>query len=238
MNTGKSLKNMLMENETCKAALPYERFMQSGAESLTEEELLAIIIRTGTGHTTPVEIARKVIALGSGQEQGLNSLYHVSVTDLMKIEGIGEVKAVKLKCIAELSRRMASACTRQKMSFLQPQTIALHYMEKMRHEEREIVLILSLNNRMQLLDEKILSIGTVNSSMLSAREVFIHALTHGAVNIMILHNHPAGDPTPSSADLIVTDKLKKAGLLLDINLIDHIIIGDHTYISFKEKKLL
>ena len=96
MNTGRSLKNMLMENVTCKAVLPYERFMQCGAESLTEEELLAIIIRTGTAHTTPVEIAQKVIALGSGQEQGLNSLYHVSVKDLMKIEGIGEVKAVKL----------------------------------------------------------------------------------------------------------------------------------------------
>ena len=238
MNTGKSLKNMLMESETCKAALPYERFMQNGAESLTEEELLAIIIRTGTGHATPVEIARKVIALGSGQEQGLNSLYHVSVTDLMQIEGIGEVKAVKLKCIAELSSRMASAYTRQKMSFLQPETIAIHYMEKMRHEEREIVLLLSLNNRMQLLDEKIISIGTVNSSMLSSREVYIHALSHKAVNIMILHNHPGGDPTPSSADLFVTDKLKKAGLLLDVNLVDHIIIGDHTYISFKEKKLI
>ncbi len=238
MNTGRSLKNMLMENVTCKAVLPYERFMQCGAESLTEEELLAIIIRTGTAHTTPVEIAQKVIALGSGQEQGLNSLYHVSVKDLMKIEGIGEVKAVKLKCIAELSRRMASACTRQKLSFLQPQTIALHYMEKMRHEERELVLLLSLNNRLQLLDEKVLSIGTVNSSLVSSREVFIHALAHGAVNIMILHNHPGGDPTPSSADLSVTDKLKKAGSLLDVNLIDHIIIGDHTYISFKEKKLI
>ncbi|MCH4193651.1 MAG: DNA repair protein RadC [Butyrivibrio sp.] len=238
MDHGTSLKKKLQENESYRSSLPYERFMLGGAKSLTEEELLAIIIRTGTRNATPMEIAQKVLTISSSQEHGLNSLYHVSLRDLMKIEGIGEVKAVKLKCIAELSRRMASDKTMRQLSFTEPETIAAHYMEQLRHEEKEKVMLISLNNRMKLIDEKVISIGTVNSTLLSSRDIYIHALKQGAVNILILHNHPGGDPSPSGADLCITDKIRKAGQLLDIKLLDHIIIGDHSYVSFKEKKLL
>lgn len=238
MHYGTSLKNRLQENDNYRNSLPYERFMTFGPGSLTEEELLAIIIRTGTRTATPMEIAAKVLSIGGAREQGLNSLYHVSLQELMKIDGIGEVKAVKLKCLAELSRRMASDRTMKKLIFTEPETIAAHYMEQLCHEEKEQVLMVSLNHRMKLVDETVISVGTVNSSLLSSRDIFIHALRQGAVNILILHNHPGGDPTPSGADLLITDKIRRAGQLLDIKLLDHIIIGDHSYVSFKEKKLL
>ena len=238
MHYGTSLKNRLQENDNYRNSLPYERFMTFGPGSLTEEELLAIIIRTGTRTATPMEIAAKVLSIGGAREQGLNSLYHVSLQELMKIDGIGEVKAVKLKCLAELSRRMASDRTMKKLIFTEPETIAAHYMEQLCHEEKEQVLMVSLNHRMKLVDETVISVGTVNSSLLSSRDIFIHALRQGAVNILILHNHPGGDPTPSGADLQITDKIRRAGQLLDIKLLDHIIIGDHSYVSFKEKKLL
>jgi DNA repair protein RadC len=238
MHYGTSLKNRLQENDNYRNSLPYERFMTFGPGSLTEEELLAIIIRTGTRTATPMEIAAKVLSIGGAREQGLNSLYHVSLQELMKIDGIGEVKAVKLKCLAELSRRMASDRTMKKLIFTEPESIAAHYMEQLCHEEKEQVLMVSLNHRMKLVDETVISVGTVNSSLLSSRDIFIHALRQGAVNILILHNHPGGDPTPSGADLQITDKIRRAGQLLDIKLLDHIIIGDHSYVSFKEKKLL
>ena len=238
MHYGTSLNNRLQENDNYRNSLPYERFMTFGPGSLTEEELLAIIIRTGTRTATPMEIAAKVLSIGGAREQGLNSLYHVSLQELMKIDGIGEVKAVKLKCLAELSRRMASDRTMKKLIFTEPETIAAHYMEQLCHEEKEQVLLISLNHRMKLVDETVISVGTVNSSLLSSRDIFIHALRQGAVNILILHNHPGGDPTPSGADLLITDKIRRAGQLLDIKLLDHIIIGDHSYVSFKEKKLL
>lgn len=238
MHYGTSLKNRLQENDNYRNSLPYERFMTLGPGSLTEEELLAIIIRTGTRTATPMEIAAKVLSIGGAREQGLNSLYHVSLQELMKIDGIGEVKAVKLKCLAELSRRMASDRTMKKLIFTEPESIAAHYMEQLCHEEKEQVLMVSLNHRMKLVDETVISVGTVNSSLLSSRDIFIHALRQGAVNILILHNHPGGDPTPSGADLQITDKIRRAGQLLDIKLLDHIIIGDHSYVSFKEKKLL
>ena len=238
MHYGTSLKNRLQENDNYRNSLPYERFMTFGPGSLTEEELLAIIIRTGTRTATPMEIAAKVLSIGGAREQGLNSLYHVSLQELMKIDGIGEVKAVKLKCLAELSRRMASDRTMKKLIFTEPESIAAHYMEQLCHEEKEQVLMVSLNHRMKLVDETVISVGTVNSSLLSSRDIFIHALRQGAVNILILHNHPGGDPTPSGADLLITDKIRRAGQLLDIKLLDHIIIGDHSYVSFKEKKLL
>ena len=238
MHYGTSLKNRLQENDNYRNSLPYERFMTFGPGSLTEEELLAIIIRTGTRTATPMEIAAKVLSIGGAREQGLNSLYHVSLQELMKIDGIGEVKAVKLKCLAELSRRMASDRTMKKLIFTEPETIAAHYMEQLCHEEKEQVLLISLNHRMKLVDETVISVGTVNSSLISSRDIFIHALRQGAVNILILHNHPGGDPTPSGADLLITDKIRRAGQLLDIKLLDHIIIGDHSYVSFKEKKLL
>lgn len=218
--------------------MPYEKFLKRGAEALTEAELLAIIIRTGTTEHTPVELGQKILELPSVKEDKLNGLHNVTVKELMTIKGIGQVKAVKLKCLAEFSMRMAMARAGKKLQFLNPSSVAAYYMEMLRHEKKERVMLLLLDNRSCLIEEVLLSIGTVNTSLLSPREVFLSALKSEAVHIMLLHNHPSGDPAPSRQDILITDKIKKIGEMIDISLIDHIIIGDNKYMSFKEAGLL
>lgn len=218
--------------------MPYEKFLRLGSSALTEAELLAIIIRTGTKDLKPVEIGHKILSLPSVKSYGLSGLYHVTLKELMGIKGIGQVKAVKLKCLAELSMRMAMTTAKKELRFLNPSSVANYYMEKLRHEKKERVMLLLLDSKEQLLGEELLSIGTVSSSPLSPREVFVAALKKEAVHIMLLHNHPSGDPRPSKQDIAITRKIKEAGELMDIPLIDHIILGDGCYISMKGEDLL
>ena len=218
--------------------MPYEKFLRLGPGALTEAELLAIIIRTGTVENTPVDLGRKILELPSVRESGLNGLHHVTVKELMGIKGIGQVKAVKIKCLAELSMRMAMTEAKKGLQFLNPSSVAEYYMEKLRHERKERVLLLLLDNKECLIGEELLSIGTVSTSLLSPREVFVAALKAEAVHIMLLHNHPSGDPSPSRQDIQITDMIKDIGRMIDIPLIDHIIIGDNKYMSFSEAGLL
>ena len=218
--------------------LPYERFLQFGPENLTEAELLAVILRTGTKEDSAVALAEKVLALATYPREGLLGLHDVSVEELMEIRGIGMVKAVKLKCIAELSNRMSRAKAREGICFTRADHVAEYFMEKLRHRDTECVYLLCLDAKGHLLKEIILSIGTVKASMLSPREVFVEALKAEAVHILLLHNHPSGDPAPSAADRQITECIRELGIKLDIPLIDHIIIGDNKYISFKEQGFL
>lgn len=228
-----------MTKQYCTAEeLPYEKFLSKGPDALTEAELLAIILRTGTKEHSPVELGQQILRLPAVREEGLNGLHHVTVRELMGIKGIGQVKAVKIKCLAELSMRMAMTAAKKELQFRNPASVARYYMEKLRHEKREKVLLLFLDHKECLLGEELLSVGTVNTSLLSPREVFVRALKSEAVHIMLLHNHPSGDPTPSGQDIAITDEIKEIGKMIDIPLIDHIVIGDNRYISFKEAGLL
>ena len=218
--------------------MPYEKFLRLGSSALTEAELLAIIIRTGTKDLKPVEIGHKILSLPSVKSYGLSGLYHVTLKELMGIKGIGQVKAVKLKCLAELSMRMAMTTAKKELQFLNPSSVAKYYMEKLRHQEKEIILLLLLDNKLNLIEEYMVSMGTARASLLSAREVFIEALKCRACHLMLMHNHPSGDPHPSSQDIAITRKIKEAGELMDIPLIDHIILGDNCYMSLKEEDLL
>lgn len=217
---------------------PYEKFLKLGPEALSEAELLAIILRTGTRRYSALDLAGQVLSLFKGREDGLNGLHHISVKELMEIPGIGEIKAVKLKCIAELAIRMAKERAAVSLNFCSPETVAGYYMEAMRHEEKEKILLLLLDNKLHLIEENILSVGTVNASLLSARDIFMKALKCRASNLMLLHNHPSGDPRPSRQDIVITRKIKEAGELMDIPLTDHIILGDNCYVSLKEAELL
>ena len=212
---------------------PYEKFIKHGAASLTDAELLAIIIRTGTRNASALSIAQQILDRFE-QNRKLNSLHHITMQELMEIDGIGEVKAVKIKCIAELSSRMAKQHAAQTLDFKTPSSIADYYMEQMRHEEVEKVLLLLLDTKLHLMEEYLLSKGTVNASLLSVREVFRHALKAGACKIVLLHNHPSGNCNPSMEDLSVTKKIMEAGKLMEIPLLDHLIVGDGCYLSLKE----
>lgn len=216
-------------------SLPYEKFVTLGPESLSEAELLAIIIRTGTKEKTSVQIGEEIL---ERSKDGILGIWHLSVEELMQIKGIGQVKAIKLKCVAELSRRIWNSRRRESLKFSSPYSVAQYYMESLRHEEKEQVILLSLNTKCELIRETLLSVGTVNLSLISPREVFLQALNDKAVNIMLLHNHPSGDPTPSEADLQITRRIKEIGGMLNIALLDHIIIGDKRYVSLLELQQL
>lgn len=218
--------------------LPYEKFLSYGAETLTDSELLAIIIRTGTKEMSAKELGERVLAKAASYGNGLLGLHHIPLQELMCIKGIGKVKAVKLKALAELCTRMAQTKAKEKLSFTDPYSIADYYMERMRHEKVEHILLLLFDSGLHLLEEQLLSTGTVNASLLSPREVYVSAFRSQATHIMLLHNHPGGNPEPSSHDILVTERVAKIGKTIDVPLLDHIIIGDNSYFSFKESKLI
>ncbi len=212
---------------------PYERFESVGPEALSDAELLAIILRSGVRGENSVDLAKRILS-DSQDEKSLLGLYHMSVKDLMKIPGIGKVKAIQLKCITELSKRLSKTDAKKSLIMNTPGTVARYYMEEFRHLEKEKALIILLNAGYKLITDLTLSSGTINQTLISTREVFKEALSHGAVFFMLLHNHPSGDPTPSKEDILMTSTLREAGEIMDIKLIDHIIIGDNKYISIRE----
>ena len=219
---------------TKKQEMPYERFVQFGPENLTEAELLAIILRTGTKDSSAVELAEKVLALAKYPREGLLGLYDVSLEELMSINGIGMVKAIKLKCLTELSMRINRARAKQGICFTRSGMVADYYMERLRHLNTECVFLLCLDSKGQLIRETRLSEGSVRMALISPREIFMEALRCKAVNIILLHNHPSGDPMPSEADRELTWNVQDVGEKLDIPLLDHIIIGDNRYTSLRE----
>ena len=216
---------------------PYEKCLEQGCQALSDAELLAVIIRTGAVGDTSVDLARRVLDLG-GRQGNLAGLCGLSVQELTSVKGIGRVKAIQIQCIAELSRRMAKSRARDGLCFHDPASIADFYMEDLRHEEREQCRVMMLNTRSMLLAEKQLSVGTVNASLISAREIFLEALKCQAVYIILIHNHPSGDPHPSREDILLTKRVWEAGELIGISLLDHIIIGDRSYVSVREENLM
>ena len=216
---------------------PYEKCLNHGAAALTDAELLAVVLRCGTRGCSSVELARQLLSL-CPYEGGLTGILHLRPEQLKTLPGIGEVKAVQILCIGELSRRISGREAKKKLDFHNSKTIAEYYMEDMRHLEQEVVLCMMLDSRNQLLGEVEVSRGTVNCSLLSPREVFIAALEYHAVRIILVHNHPSGNPEPSKDDLLFTKRVWEAGALVDIPLLDHIVIGDQQYFSFRQEGLL
>lgn len=228
MKNSIAVKSMVTEN------MPYEKFVRFGPEALTEGELLAIILRTGTHNRSALEIAEEILSLSDSPRTGLLGLYDVPLERLMQVNGVGEVKAVKIKCIAELAMRINITNAKSGLIIKKPETVANYFMEKLRHQRKECVILACLDGKGQIIKEILLSSGSVNMSLISPREVFLEALRNEAVNIILIHNHPSGDPNPSQADLESTKRVKDMGDLLDVPLLDHIIIGDNCYASFRE----
>ncbi|MCI8529176.1 MAG: DNA repair protein RadC [Lachnospiraceae bacterium] len=214
--------------------LPYERFLRFGPEHLTEAELLAIIIRTGTHEKSALQVAEEVLCLARYPKEGLLGLYDVTLEELKSIGGIGEVKAVKLKSLTELSMRLSTARAKEGLSFQCSGQVAAYFMERLRHRDTECVVLVCLDAKGQVICEKKMSEGSVTMSLISPREIFLTALENRAVTILLVHNHPSGDPTPSKSDKELTDNVRDAGNQMGIPLLDHIIIGDQSYVSFKE----
>ena len=231
------MRQRKMERLLPREQRPYEKCQEKGVEALTNQELIAILLRTGSVEESALDLAGRVLKSCPGEE-GLKGLCAMSTEQLMQIRGIGSVKAMQLKCICELSRRMAKETAGVAPRFTDPEMIATYYMEDMRHKSQEELILLMLNGRNRRIGELVISRGTVNGSMISPREIFVEALRHQAVSIVLLHNHPSGDPTPSEEDLVLTMRMQQAGELLEIPLLDHIIIGDCCYISLHERGII
>jgi DNA repair protein RadC len=215
---------------------PYEKCERYGAGALSDAELLAVILRTGTKNQRAVDLAVNILNYSTAYP-GLKGLNYLTMKELISIKGIGRVKAIELLCVTELTRRMAKETIRNCLRLTTPSSVADYYMQDMRHLTREQVILLMLDSKNRLLKDMVISEGTVNTSIMPIREVFVAAVKYEAVNIILLHNHPSGDPTPSAEDVKVTKKIVEAGNLIGIALMDHIIIGDNRYISLKEQGL-
>lgn len=211
---------------------PYEKVLKSGTEALSDAELLAVILRTGTKELTSVQVAQNILL---GKEHSLLNIYEYSIEELMAYPGIGKVKAIELKCIAELSIRLSALQRLQNVVMSNSKSVAMYYMERMRHLRTEHVYLAMFDKKGMLIRDKDMFKGSATCSIISARDIFTEAINVGAVNIILLHNHPSGNPYPSEADDEITFKVQKAGELMDIGLLDHIIIGDNTYYSYADE---
>lgn len=216
---------------------PYEKAAEWGVESLSDAELLSVILRTGTKDISARDLAEEILKLGN--PSGLPGLLHHSLPDYREVRGIGRVKAIQLASIGELSKRIwKSARSGDELSCTHPAIIADYFMEEMRHMEQEHLKLLILNTKNILIKDVDISKGTVNASLATPRELFIEALRYRGSAIILLHNHPSGDASPSPEDCLFTRRVKEAGNLMGIPLLDHIIIGDTSYVSLKERGIL
>lgn len=228
---------MLLKDKEYKEDLPYERFIKCGSTALTDAELLAVLLRTGTKELNVLELAKKILC-ENNKNRGLQRLMDLNYSELIKIKGIGKVKATQLLCIVELAKRLWKSRNSEEIYFDSPMAVADYYMQDMRNLKREELHLALLDTRQRLLDDILISRGTVNSSIISSRDILIEALRQNAVNIVLVHNHPSGSPNPSKEDIMVTQNVNKACILIGIHLNDHLIIGDNKYYSFKEQGVL
>ena len=216
---------------------PYEKLEQYGEKLLTNAELLAIIIKTGTKDETAVNLAQKILKLNNDIEKdNLNFLRELTVEEFMKIKGIGKVKAIQLKAVCELATRMNAITDYKEKKILKPQDIAEILIEKMRFEKQEILKVAMLDNRNNLLRIKDIAIGGGNFVVATVKSVLNEAVKIEAQKIILIHNHPGGDPTPSKADIEFTNKVEQASKILGIQLLDHIVIGKINYVSIFSQK--
>lgn len=225
-----------IDNNNTIYELPYEKFFKRGPQALTDLELLAILLQTGVKGKNVLDLSEEILKKSQIYGRGIAGLHAISLQELLDIEGIGKVKGIKIKAICELAIRMASVENQRNISYNSPASIASYYMESMCHELIEQVRVLAFDNKMHFISDKLLTLGTANASLISAREIFSWALKMHSIYIVILHNHPSGEPTPSKEDSIITEKLFHAGKLIGIELADHIIIGNHCYFSYREKQ--
>ena len=212
---------------------PHARAEVVGTEALSDAELLAIILKTGTRGVTALELARNVL-MWDETHPGLLGLCYASKEELCELPGIGPVKALQLISIAELAKRIANLRPEHDIRFGSSQTVANYFREQLQYESQECVYVVYLDTNCNLLKKEMVSKGTATASLITPREILIHALQCKAVYMIVIHNHPSGAISPSDCDREITLRIKDAGALVGVELIDHIIVGSQGYYSFSE----
>jgi len=214
---------------------PYEKLEMYGEKMLSNSELLAIILKSGTKEKTSIELANEIISINN--IKSLKYLQDVTIEEFKSIKGIGKVKAIQLKAICELAKRMSRPNNEIKVQIKQPQDIVDIVMDELRYEKREIIKLIILNTKNIVLKSIDISIGGTSSAQIEPKEILAEPIKIGAPKIILIHNHPSGDSTPSMSDFSVTKRICEASELLGIQLLDHIVIGDGNYTSiFSELK--
>lgn len=209
---------------------PREKMLIEGIENLSNEELLAILINTGSKELSSIGLAG-IILRKSG---GIKGLVEMDLNSLQEINGIGPAKATTIFAAMELSKRISKIIGRQKFDIKSPQSISQLFMEELRYKKKEVVKVLLLDTKNNIITDAVVSEGSLNASIVHPREVYIEAVKRSANKIIVVHNHPSGDPSPSNEDIKITKRLYDSGEILGIELLDHVIIGDGNYCSLRE----
>ena len=215
---------------------PREKLIQYGADTLSNTELLAILIRSGTREGSAIMLANRILALE--EEEGISYLTNCLPEELSGIPGMGMAKACQIIAAIELGKRVATKPRRKRINIKSPDEVASLFIEEMRYLKKEYFKVLLLNTKNEIIMIESISVGSLNSSVVHPREVFCTAIKKSACSVIAVHNHPSGNPMPSQTDIDVTRRLAEAGELLGIKVLDHLIIGDGIYVSLKEKMLL
>ncbi len=213
---------------------PRERLMQFGAAALSNAELLAILLRTGTSSLSAVHLAERILA----HTGGLKGLTDSTIESLVELKGVGPAKAIQILAGVELGRRISRSLPEERFTVRSPQDAADLMMDELQHLAQEHFVCLFLNTKNQVIGKDTIFIGSLNASIVHPREVFRRAIQRASAAVICLHNHPSGDPSPSAEDRNVTKRLQEAGKLLGIDVLDHIIIGEQSFYSMKENGLM
>ncbi len=221
----------MMIRDVPKSERPRERLLREGAQALSNQELIALLLGSGTRNESVIQLSARVLQ----HFNGLRLLKEGSVKELQEIKGIGEAKAVLLKAALELGKRIRQLPPEDRYVIKSPEDVADFMMEEMRHLTQEHFVTLYLNTKNQVIHKQTIFIGSLNASIVHPREVYKEAFRYSAASIVCLHNHPSGEPTPSHEDIEVTKRLTECGRMIGIELLDHVIIGDQKYCSLKEK---
>ena len=215
---------------------PREKLLAAGAAGLSNTELLAVLLRTGTRDKSVLRIAEEVLAYY--KERGLLAIAHIPVAELAAIHGVGKAKAATILAAVELGRRLSALAAESVEVVNGPEDVAHFAMPRFQFELREHFAVMLLDTKNHILGLHDVSVGSLQASVVHPREVFRTAVDYAAASMILLHNHPSGDPTPSREDIAVTTRLVKAGKIMDIPVLDHVIIGRNRYVSLKDKGLM
>lgn len=210
---------------------PYEKLEMYGEKTLSNAELIAIIIKSGTRDESSVTIAQKILSLGKSEKDNLRFLQNISIEEFMSIKGVGKIKAIQLRALCELTKRMSRPINTNQIQINSPEDVADLLTDEMRYDKREIVKAIILNSKNVILKIVDVCFGGTNSAILKPKDVLQEAIKIGAPKIILVHNHPSGDPTPSKSDFEFTDRLKNASEIMGVELLDHIVIGDYGFNS-------
>ncbi len=225
----KTIKNMPQSEQ------PREKLLNNGVESLSNAELIAILLATGAKELTAIKLAENILNYSN---DGLRFLTDTTVEELSNIRGMGLAKSAQLIAAVELGKRIALTTKVNNYRIKSPMDVSSLLMEELRYKKKEYFNILLLNTKHELISIENISIGSLNASIVHPREVFQRAIKRSSSSIILVHNHPSGDPSPSNEDIKITKRLQEAGSIVGIEVLDHIIIGDGTYCSLKEREFL